>query len=602
MFLKSLMCGLSVAILLPAAGVNVQLPDAVQRGDRAEVAKLLGEKADVNAAQGDGMTALHWAAFRDDVDVVRLLIQAGANVQAQTRLGGQTPLLMAAKNGDAAMINLLLYAGADAKSPDSLGTTPLMIAAASGNADAVKALLDHGAEINGKETAHGQTALMFAAALNRSAAAKVLLERGADPNILSKVIKLEAMRYDLDGNPLPPPKEEPPAAKSPAASKPQEPAAKAPASAEAGPAKTKPAEPATSSIAVTGANGKGPRKSLGANVMGGLTALLYAARDGQMEAVRTLVDGGADINEVSGSEKMSPLVMAISNGHFNIGKYLLDHGADPKIADVNGLTPLYAAIDVQWAPHNWVPMPSTEQESIKYLDLIKALLDRGADPNARLTSKLWFRTMFSDQTWVDAAGATPFWRAAVSTDVTAMRLLKAAGADPNIATTEGSTPLMVAAGLGWGANYSVTSADYSFLDAVKYCLELGSDINTKDSRGYTALHGVAFRGDNELIKFMVSKGAKTDAVAKGGETVADMANGPREHSEPYPETVALLESLGSKNSHNCRSAQCLVEPGAFKDRDRPTVPAASDTPAADGSAPAKAAPPATPAAKPNDQR
>jgi len=599
MFSKILICGLGAALLAAAGDINVPLADAAQHGDRAAVRALLNEKADVNAAQGDGMTALHWAAFRDDLELARLLIKAGANVQAQTRIGGQTPLALACKNGDAAMIDLLLYAGASPKAGDELGTTPLMLAAASGSTAAVKVLLDHGAEVNAKEDAHGQTALMFAAALDRADVVKMLIERGADPNVATKVTTLEAFRFDGEGNLLPPSKAKPkgPATQektAPEKTATQRPAAKtekpeeAKAAAADKPAEAKSSITATASLSVTKENGKGvaPR-SLGAHVMGGMTALLYAARDGQMDAVHALVEGGANLNEVSGSEKMSPLVMAISNGHFDVGKYLLDHGADPNVADVDGLTPLYAAVDLKWAPHNWVPMPSIDQESIKYLDLMKALLEHGANPNARLTHKLWFRSMFSDQTWVDTAGATPFWRAAFATDVAAMKLLAEHGADPKIPSTEGATPLMVAAGLGWGANYSVTSPDYSFLDAVKYCLQLGLDINARDDRGYTALHGVAFRGDNELIKFMVSHGAKTDAVAKSGDTIADMANGPREHSEPYPETVALLESLGSKNSHNCRSAKCLVAPGAFKARGAtseaaPAVPAPAPAPKPSG--------------------
>ena len=579
---------LTAAATLCAATADMTLSGAAMQGDRDAVRLLIAQGADVNAAQGDGMTALHWAAFKDDVDMARVLIKAGANVKAETRIDATTPLFMAARNGDAAMIDLLLYAGADAKSADKLGTTPLMMAAASGSADAVKVLLDHGADVNAKESAHGQTALMFAAAMNRAAAMKVLLARGADANIATKVMAFNGPKFDLDGNMIPDPakgaanKEAAPKAeagkdnagpgKSSAPAKDQATAAKTSAKdatvAKAGGVGNGGAGAAGGGRAGRG-GGMGGGFSRGASVTGGMTALLFAARDGQMDAIRTLVENGANINEVSGSEKMTPLVMAIANGHLDIGKYLLDRGADPNMADEDGLAALYATIDVKWAPHNWVPMPSTEQENTNYLDLMKDLLAHGANPNAQLTKKLWFRTMFSDQTWVDFVGATPFWRAAVSTDVAAMRLLKTAGADPNIRTKEGTTPLMVAAGLGWGANYSVTSPDYSFLDAVKYCVEVGIDVNAVDSKGNTALHGVASRGDNDLIKYLVAHGARTDLVSKSGDTVADMANGWREHSEPWPQTVALLEQLGSKNSHNCRSAQCNVEPDAFKNRTRP---------------------------------
>jgi ankyrin repeat protein len=194
----------------------------------------------------------------------------------------------------------------------------------------------------------------------------------------------------------------------------------------------------------------GPRE-VGATVIGGMSALLFAARDGQMDAVRELVEGGANINEVSQSDRTSPITMAIINGHLDLAKYLLDHGAAPNLANAAGLTPLYATIDVQWAPHVWFPQPDTTQQAVSYLNLMKALLAHGANPNARLGKKLWFRGLSQDPSWVDPAGSTPYWRAAQSSDVAALRLLVANGADPEIATTAGDTPLMVAAGIGWMA-------------------------------------------------------------------------------------------------------------------------------------------------------
>jgi ankyrin repeat protein len=266
--------------------------------------------------------------------------------------------------------------------------------------------------------------------------------------------------------------------------------------------------------------------------------------------------------------------MAIINGHYDLAKTLLDHKADPNLANVWGLAALYATIDVQWAPYAWFPQPITSQENITYLELMKALLARGADVNAKLGKKIWVRS-FGDRSWVDPVGATPFWRAAQSDDVAAMKLLVASGADPKIATAGGDTALMVAAGLGWAPNNSTVVPD-SWKAAVEYCVELGLDVNAVDSKGYTALHGVAFRGDNDLIRFLVAKGAKTDVKTKTGDTIADMANGPIPHSIPHPDTVALLESLGSSNSHNCRSDQCLVAPQADRGRGR----GGAETPAA----------------------
>jgi ankyrin repeat protein len=177
--------------------------------------------------------------------------------------------------------------------------------------------------------------------------------------------------------------------------------------------------------------------------------------------------------------------------------------------------------------------------------------------NAQLNDKLWFRSFTNDYTWVDPAGATAFWRAAQSSDVDAMKLLVERGADPKTATKSGETPLMAAAGIGWAANWSV-NAPTPLVDAVKYCVELGNDVNAVDSRGYTALHGAAYLGDNEMVKYLASKGARVDVKSKAGDTVADLANGPTRFGQPHLDTVALLEQLGSANSHNCRSDLCVV--------------------------------------------
>jgi ankyrin repeat protein len=263
------------------------------------------------------------------------------------------------------------------------------------------------------------------------------------------------------------------------------------------------------------------------------------------------------VNLVSGGDKFSALVEAITNGHLTMAKYLLDHGADPNLTTGSGLAALYATIDVQWAPKAWFPQPTTDQEKVTYLELMKALLDHGANVNAQVGEKLWFRSFTNDYTWVDPAGATAFWRAAQSSDVTAMKMLVEYKADPKLPIKTGDTPLMAAAGIGWAANWTV-NAPVPLIDAVKYCVELGNDVNVADNRGYTALHGAAYLGDNEMINYLVAKGAKVDVKSKAGDSAADMANGPSRFGQPHPESVALLEKLGSPNSHNCRSDQCVV--------------------------------------------
>jgi len=545
---------------LALSAADSRLSEAAMRGDSNAVRTLLKQKAEVSGAQGDGSTALHWAAFRDDLEMVKLLLAAGADVKAATREGAITPLFMACTNGNAAIIAALLNAGADANSVKSNGTTALMTAAASGNTEAIKALLDRGAKINAKESAHAQTALMFAAALNRTEAVTLLLARGADANITTAVKKLERVRFDQDGNVVDTPAGGRGAAA--AATPPPDPDAirrELDSLAHAlglASADVKLAKPKARAGDVAA---RAPRK-VGPDVAGGMTALLYAAREGHLETAQALVAGGADVNLVSGG-KMTPLVMSIANGHYDLAMFLLDQGADPNRAADSGLTPLYAAIDVQWAPKAWFPQPNITQEKVSYLELMRALLEHGANPNAAVGEKLWFRSFTNDYTWVDPAGATSFWRAAQASDTTAMKLLVEHGADPKMANKAGETPLMAAAGIGWAANWSV-NAPVPLIDAVKLCVDLGNDIKASDNRGYTALHGAAYLGNNEMVTYLVSKGAEVKAKSRAGDSPADMANGPTRFGQPHLETVALLEKLGSSNSHNCRSDQCVVQSGA----------------------------------------
>jgi ankyrin repeat protein len=566
--MKTLLGALSMAMLLTAAPADTRLADAAMQGDNDSVRSLLKQKVDVNAPQGDGSTALHWAAYRDDLEMVKLLLAAGANVRATTREGAITPLLMACQNGSAAMIETLLKAGSDANAVKTNGTTPLMMAAASGNADAVKMLLAHAANVNAKESAHGQTALMFAAALNRAAVIKTLMAAGADASVATGVRKLERVRFDQDGNVV----EEKAAEKAPEkpeAAAEQDDAAQAKARGAAEASQRSDLDVLAHALAFksveyrlakpsarAGDVANRPPRKVGPDFMGGMTALLYAAREGHLDAVRALVEAGVDVNQVNG-DKLSPLVTAIMNGHLDLAKYLLDHRADPNLVGLSGLTALYATIDVQWVPKTWFPQPSVEQEKVTYLDLMKALLDHGANVNAPIGEKLWFRSFTNDYTWVDTAGSTPFWRAAQSGDLPAMKLLVEHGADAKLANKADETPLMAAAGIGWAWNWSVR-APYPAVDAVKYCVELGNVVNAADNRGYTALHGAAFLGDNAMVNYLASKGAKTDVKSKAGDSAADMANGPTRFGQPHPDTVALLEKLGSPNSHNCRSDQCVV--------------------------------------------
>jgi ankyrin repeat protein len=495
-----------VAALTLLFAAEVRLADEAMEGNLEAVRSLLSQNVDVNSAQGDGMTALHWAANREDLEMTRLLLAAKANPEGETRVGGVTPLILAARSGNAAVLAALLKAGADPAKAASTGATPLMWAAASGSVEAVRTLVESGADLNAREKTNGQTALMFAAWENRGDAIRLLVERGAHPGLTSFVNLIDEPQYDDDGILVP--------------------------------------------------RRKG-HQSGGNSVMGGMTALLYAARDGNLAAVEALVESGADVNQVSGGDGSSPINIAIANGHYTVGKYLLDHGANPNLANLDGLTPLYATVNMRYAPVSWAPNPRTDQERVSSVELMEALLERGANPNARVRGKLWFSPTSHDRGWVDHKGATAFWRAAMSSDVEAMRILVAGGADPKLATDSGVTPLMVAAGIGWAGNFSQNAPD-SWMEAVQYCLELGADINAVENRkGYTALHGAASRGDDEMVQYLVDRGARVDVLSKDGNSPADMAFGPSRFFIPSPSTVDLLVKLGSPFQNNCRSDQCV---------------------------------------------
>ena len=303
------------------------------------------------------------------------------------------------------------------------------------------------------------------------------------------------------------------------------------------------------------------RSSSTSEPMGGLTALHYAVRQGNLEAVDALLDRGAEINQLS-ADDTTPLMFATINGQFDLAMHLLERGADATIATAAGATPLYRVIDLQWAPKSLHPQPpAARQQKTRYLELMKALLDRGADPNARLRKALWYS--FGTH-GIDPAGATPFWRAAEAGDVEAMQLLVARGADSAIKTVEGVSPLMVLAGAGY-RDSSASTIPAGRMPALRYLVEeLHADVNETDakagdskktehadSRGYTPIHNAAARGDNEMIVYLVSRGARVDLVGKNGVTSVDMASSPRERSEPFPETIKLLESLGAKSSRRC---------------------------------------------------
>src|SRR5947199_123200 len=398
---------LGLSVLLGAAPPS-PVADAAQAGDRDAVRSLLKQAADVNASQADGMTALHWAAMRNDASLAETLLYAGASVTASTRINSYTPLLLAAKNGNAAVMEPLIKAGADVNGRTSNGTTALMFAAAAGNADAVNVLIDRGADINVADPVRGLTAVMFAAASDRTPIVALLAKHGADLKATTKTVDLNAMGRNsavfagvLFGNPQAPsrPAE---ATKGGEPPKPGESRREPQGRPEEGRRATGGQAPSTGSGQASGGPGGGGRE--GRNpfagtagidrqyqlnelvyAQGGMTPLLLAARQGYTETVRTLLDAGAGINEVSAGDSTSPILIATLNGHFDLAKELLDRHADPRLAAENGVTPLYAALNCEGAQKALYPQPRAYvNQKVTYLELMNALHDAGAGPKARL--------------------------------------------------------------------------------------------------------------------------------------------------------------------------------------------------------------------------
>ncbi len=651
--------GLSSAIVLVLMGsVLVESPvaDAARSGDLDEVRSLLRGGADVNAAQGDGMSALHWAAERGDMALLEVLLYAGAELEASTRIGHYRPLHIAARNGNVEVVTRLIEAGADINSvTDPSGSTPLHLAALSGNGSVVRELVNAGADIDSREAEWQQTPLIFAASWNRLEAVVALLELGADPNLAAKSLDLQEMGR-LDGE----------------AQRRQQEVLKAftndgewtPTSAQ-----VQAAVVAGREAYSEGAEVEERRRSdrfqreVRIKSKGGLTPLLHAARQGHVETIEALLGNGAKIDQVGGGDGTTPLLMATINGQFDAAAVLLRHGADPNIASsLNGVTPLFAAVNSEWQPRTRYPQPQErEGQEHGYLQIMEALLEAGADPDGRMTLHPWYMEYTgcgnSQCGLIDMKGATAFVRAAYATDVNAMRLLTKWGADPYVATkaparrnrrttqeriresqvealdnveefeelsdsaqatavvtiwedlpdsVRGSLPeedvreapagfrqvvlehamrqdsvnaekpdpsglapvpqggpavfaIHAASGVGYGEGFAGNAhrhAENGWLPSVRFLVEeVGMDVNLRDHNGYNSIHHAAARGDNELILYLVEKGGDVTAISRRGQTTADMANGPVSRVSPIPETVALLEELGSANSNNCLTCQ-----------------------------------------------
>jgi len=469
--------------------------DAAMQRNVQDLKALLRQNVDVNVPQADGTTALHWAARWDDLEMAGILIRAGAKPQAANREGA-TPMFLATVNGSAAMIDALFKAGADPNAPVlSHGETALMMASRTGKLDAIKLLVERGARLNTAEQLRGTTSMMWAADQGHAAVVQFLIDKGADIHARSAVLS------PIGRNGL--------------------------------------------TFARGGPNGQGS-----GDPIGGLTALLFAARQGSLDTVHALVAAGADVNRDS-ADGSTPLLVAVQNGQYDIGRFLLDHGANPRQVNQKNWTPLYLAVANRDALTTAVPAPGKEGA----LDFIKLLLDRGADPNVRIKVRTEVHQA-NTSLWLKEAGATPLLRAALCGDLIVVRLLIDRGADPLQGTLDNTTPLMVAAGVGWAEGFTFQYSEEETLEVVKLLLGKGARVNDANEDGITALHGAAYKGANSVVRLLVDRGADLAAKDKGqdyGFGVSSVRMTPLNWAEGVPigmssaiyhgDTVALLVGL-----------------------------------------------------------
>jgi ankyrin repeat protein len=482
---------------------------AAETGDRVAVSRLLDQGSTVDTRGVDGTTALHWAARADRLDIVRLLLESGADANARDRYG-VTPLYLAAENGSAAVIGALLDAGAAIDALAPIGETALMTAARTGVLDAVTLLLERGAAVDARDREFEQTALMLAVREGHPPVVALLLARGANVDARTRV--------------GPTPKFVPPCKGTGCGSE------------------------------GVGINRGGlPDRGRRGSALGGMTPLNFAARDGRVEEAKLLLAAGADV-ELGEANGMRPLLMALLNNQLAVAELLLAAGADVNADDFWGRTPLFAAVEYRNLDMNNrdEDSPTTNYvDRAPLLEMIAKLIEHGANVDARTRevppSRRWLYSL-GDVSWVDFTGQTPFLRAALSGDVATMRLLLEHGADPNLATPAGTTPLMAASGVNWVVAQTYTESPQSLLEAIELCLEHGADVNATNSMGLTALLGAANRGANDIIRLLVKNGARLDVVDKEGRSAQRWAEGvflAAVGAERKPATIALLAELGA---------------------------------------------------------
>ena len=458
-------CGASSVLAADTVATkDTRLVQAAKAGNSAAAIALIQKRIDPNVAEPDGTTALHWAVRSNDLSLVDRLIKAGAKANTENRYG-VTPIFLACQNASGAVVERLIAAGVNANTTGPEGETALHTCAHSGNVDAAKVLLAHGASINAGDSWRGQTPLMWAAAQRHPQMITVLVEAGADVNARSTIIAWERQRTSEPRDKWLPP--------------------------------------------------------------GGLTAMLFAAREGCVDCVKVLASSGADIDAID-PDSHTPLVLAMMNGHYDVAGALIAAGADVNLADSVGRTPLYAAVDDHTMPSSNRPAPKETDDTLTSMDIIKMLLDKGANVNAALRAAVPYRTKLDrGGDGVLGAGTTPLLRAAKAGDTPVIAMLLEKGANAKAATRNGVNGIMMAAGVATreedmtGRNKTQKDA----IDTIALLVKAGTDVNAADTQGRTAAHGAALWGFTDVVKFLQANGAKLDVKDKRGLTALDHANG-----------------------------------------------------------------------------
>jgi len=504
---------LTAAVIASGAGsafAQGALVEAIQSGNRGAAVKLIDQRIDVKGATADGTTALHWAAHNGDADLVDRLIKAGANVNAKNQFGS-TPIVEAALSNSAPIIGSLLKAGADANATYTDGETVLMIVSRSSNVKAAELLLAYDAKVNAVESQKQQSALMWAAAEGQAPMVRTLISHGANVNARAAVNATATANYSDSTY------------------------------------KDWPSNVSTEPRA-------GPRAP------GGLTPLLYAAREGCTECAKALVEGKANL-DMPDPEGITPLIMSITNFHFDVAAVLIKAGANPDRWDLWGRSPVYCAVDMNTIPHGGrTDLPSTDETTS--LQIIAMLLDAGANPNLQLKLLPPYRNVGADR-GVDGLltiGVTPLVRAAKGLDAPAIRLLVAHGANLTLTGARGITPIMAAAGMGSvdadtrGFYTSEDTAQRS-MDSIDALVKAGADVNSTAPNGQTPLHAASFWGWNLAVQYLVDHGAKVDVRDRQGKSAVDSAlgkNGGNSRGgariDVHQDTADLLIKLGAPPS------------------------------------------------------